>query len=504
MNQQNILQKAKEGNLTAIAEVLNYLFKDKNITAKVAQQNDCLRIILTGNDIPDQQSSIILIQQTMMRLELKSIHQVIVYGQQINHSAILWEQSLDVSDIVSTKQPNNPEENQEKSAPWFQWTPWFPYPGSWLRTLLLGAIAFPSISLIIWSFPGIILAGLTKNFFLVSIFTLTGIILPSVFLGGIYQLLFFQWQDKEWFKKYCTWWQKSHSFWEGFYGTFVFGISWLIIFCITWGLAVFYCQSYYNNHLTDYVNECSARSLKETMNAIIYFIEHPTNYSYRYRYYYNYNYNYELSASMLCGMWVMISAYLYQVEYVIRTKFTGGQIQKVILLVMLAFGLTQIIHFINIKSTEIRENATPISSPKITATPTPTITETPTPTVIVTEKPTATPTITETPTPKVIVTEKPAAKPTITVTPKPIPTEQPKIENDPFREAVNQAIKAAEMAQTAQTAAQWNLVVNEWQQAIALMKSVPESNSNYAVAQKKISEYEKYLNHAINQALKNK
>ncbi len=482
MNQQNILQQAKQGDLIAIAEVFNYLFKDRNISAKVAQQNDCLRIILTGDDIPDQQSSIILIQQTMMKLELKSIHQLIVYGQQINHSAIIWEQSLDVSYIVPTKQPNNPDENQEKSAPWFQWTPWFPYAGSWLRTLLLGAIAFPSISLIIWSFPGIILAGLTKNFLLVSIFTLTGIILPSVFLGGIYQLLFFQWQDKEWFKKYCTWWQKSHSFWEGFYGIFVFGVSWLIIFCITWGLAVFYCQSYYNNHLTDYVNECSARSLKETINAIIYFIEHPTNYYYRYRYYY-YNYNYELSSSMLCGMWVMISAYLYQIEYVIRTKFTVGQIKKVILLVMLAFGLTQVIHFLNIKSTEIRENLTPISSPKVTPTPQPIITETPTP--------------------KVIVTENPTPKPIITVTPKPIPTEEQKIENDPFRLAVNQGTKASTMAQTAQTSAQWNLVVNEWQEAISLMKSVPKSNKNYAVAQKKIYEYEKYLNYAINQALKN-
>jgi hypothetical protein len=484
MTQQNILELAKQGNLTAITQTLNYLFQDQHITTKVTQQNDCLRIILTADNIPEQQLSVNMIHQTMIKLQSKNIEKVIIYGQQINQSTIAWEQSLDVSYIVAKNIPKTSLETPQKSSG-FQWTPWFPYPGSWLRTLLLAGISFPTISLIIWVFPAIIVASVTKNILLLSIFTLTGIILPSLFLAGIYQLAFFQWKEQEWFKDICLWWEKSHSLWEGFYGIFVFGVSWLIIFCIIWGLAVFHCQSYYNNHLTEYINECSARSIKETMNAIVYFIQHPWDYNYRYRYfYYGYSYNYELSASMLFGLWVIFSAYLYQVEYVIRKKVTLNQIKQVIFLVILAFGLTQIIHFINMKSAEYKESLTIVSSPKITPNPTNTLT----------------PPVTETPTPPVTET----AKPPVTETAKLPVTETPKIEYDPFREAVNKATKAAEMTQTAKTSEQWNLVASEWQQAISLMKDVPLSNSHYEVAQKKISEYEKYLDHAISQGLNKK
>ncbi|MFN6445060.1 MAG: hypothetical protein RMX59_006815 [Nostoc sp. DedSLP05] len=38
--------------------------------------------------------------------------------------------------------------------------------------------------------------------------------------------------------------------------------------------------------------------------------------------------------------------------------------------------------------------------------------------------------------------------------------------------------------------------MGEWEGAIALMKSVPSSSQNYAIAQKKIIEYQKNLNYA--------
>lgn len=72
---------------------------------------------------------------------------------------------------------------------------------------------------------------------------------------------------------------------------------------------------------------------------------------------------------------------------------------------------------------------------------------------------------------------------------------------DNFREAVNQAVIAANLTQSAKSQTEWNKVVNAWQRAIELMKTVPASSSNYAVAQQKILEYQQNLSYAQKNAV---
>jgi hypothetical protein len=60
---------------------------------------------------------------------------------------------------------------------------------------------------------------------------------------------------------------------------------------------------------------------------------------------------------------------------------------------------------------------------------------------------------------------------------------------DPWREAVNTAINAANLAQSAQTRAEWNTVANEWGRAAELMQQVPQESENYSTAQEKVVEY---------------
>jgi outer membrane protein OmpA-like peptidoglycan-associated protein len=67
---------------------------------------------------------------------------------------------------------------------------------------------------------------------------------------------------------------------------------------------------------------------------------------------------------------------------------------------------------------------------------------------------------------------------------------------DPFRDAVNSAQNAAVLVQNAKTAADWNKAANKWQEAIELMKEVPESSANYQIAQQRVAEYQKNLNYA--------
>ena len=65
--------------------------------------------------------------------------------------------------------------------------------------------------------------------------------------------------------------------------------------------------------------------------------------------------------------------------------------------------------------------------------------------------------------------------------------------SDNWREAVNQAQKAAILAQTAQSQKEWNAVASEWQKAVGLMNAVPTTSPNHQKAQQKAIEYKSNL-----------
>jgi hypothetical protein len=72
---------------------------------------------------------------------------------------------------------------------------------------------------------------------------------------------------------------------------------------------------------------------------------------------------------------------------------------------------------------------------------------------------------------------------------------------DTFREAVNSAVKAAELGQSAKTKEDWATVTDRWQEAVSLMRRVPQSSPNYQLAQTKVLEYQKYLLYAQESAV---
>lgn len=71
--------------------------------------------------------------------------------------------------------------------------------------------------------------------------------------------------------------------------------------------------------------------------------------------------------------------------------------------------------------------------------------------------------------------------------------------DDPFPAAVRKATSAAQLTQTASTPQDWTQVAADWQSAIELMQSVPESNPKYSVAQERIPVYQKNLEYAQKQ-----
>ncbi|HEY9652487.1 MAG TPA: hypothetical protein V6C95_17650 [Coleofasciculaceae cyanobacterium] len=91
---------------------------------------------------------------------------------------------------------------------------------------------------------------------------------------------------------------------------------------------------------------------------------------------------------------------------------------------------------------------------------------------------------------------KASPTPVAKASPSPAAKASAKPTTDPFRDAVNKAMNAANLTQTASNKAQWSTVASNWQQAIDLMKSVPQANPKYQVAQQKITEYQNNLNYA--------
>jgi hypothetical protein len=104
------------------------------------------------------------------------------------------------------------------------------------------------------------------------------------------------------------------------------------------------------------------------------------------------------------------------------------------------------------------------------------------------------------PLPAVSIAPSPVLSEPIDVIPSVTTSEAPEAQLETFQQAVNKAMSAAKLTQTAQFKADWNTIVSQWQEAIALMKAVPIESENYQVAQKKSVEYQSNLTYAKQRA----
>lgn len=70
------------------------------------------------------------------------------------------------------------------------------------------------------------------------------------------------------------------------------------------------------------------------------------------------------------------------------------------------------------------------------------------------------------------------------------------LKTESFRWAVNRAMNAAELTQTASSKEEWSTISSWWTEAIDLMKSVPKSHPKHQLAQQKVQEYQQKLEYA--------
>lgn len=70
------------------------------------------------------------------------------------------------------------------------------------------------------------------------------------------------------------------------------------------------------------------------------------------------------------------------------------------------------------------------------------------------------------------------------------------LKTEAFRWAVNRAMSAAELTQTASSKDEWSTIASWWEDAIDLMKSVPRTHPKHELAQQKVQEYQQKLEYA--------
>nr|WP_290224021.1 hypothetical protein [Trichocoleus desertorum] len=110
MTQQNILEQAKQGNAQAIAALMNRTLQPKGITAKASMKDDCLRVMLESEDVPDQGSTTAFVQRGMQGLGVESISRVQVFGRQAGEEFPSWNQEFSLGDVQSSVTQAVPQE----------------------------------------------------------------------------------------------------------------------------------------------------------------------------------------------------------------------------------------------------------------------------------------------------------------------------------------------------------------------------------------------------------
>ncbi|MBD2189465.1 GRAM domain-containing protein [Pseudanabaena mucicola] len=95
-NKPTVQQAAKQGNLQAIAILLNRQLQPKGITAKVSAKNSCLQIMLEAANVPNQKALVTALQKWIDGLGCDSIQRVQIYAKQTGEDIPEWNDSFEV------------------------------------------------------------------------------------------------------------------------------------------------------------------------------------------------------------------------------------------------------------------------------------------------------------------------------------------------------------------------------------------------------------------------
>jgi hypothetical protein len=97
MSAPNLLELAKQGDVRAIATLLNRSLEPNGMRVKTGVKNDCLQIMVEAATVPNQQTIVAFIHKSMMSLGAASIQKVKIYGKQAGEDFPAWNKELDLT-----------------------------------------------------------------------------------------------------------------------------------------------------------------------------------------------------------------------------------------------------------------------------------------------------------------------------------------------------------------------------------------------------------------------
>jgi DNA-directed RNA polymerase subunit M/transcription elongation factor TFIIS len=108
MQQQSLIELAKQGDAKAIATLINRHLQPKGILAKAALKESCLQIILEAESLPPQQELVGYIWNAMTKLGASSIQKVKIYGKQSDSDFPTWDQEFKLQLASQISHPQIP------------------------------------------------------------------------------------------------------------------------------------------------------------------------------------------------------------------------------------------------------------------------------------------------------------------------------------------------------------------------------------------------------------
>ncbi|MGB3532307.1 MAG: hypothetical protein WBA13_02195 [Microcoleaceae cyanobacterium] len=421
-NPYDALKLAKKGDPKAIQAVINHLLKDRNITAKVSLKNDAVHIILQSQDVISQALSTASLMKVLQKINAPYINTAIIQAKTQGQVNPVWTECIPLNTQYKP-QPEIPQIKEKKSLFSVQWPMLFPYPSSWLRTVIL--LLWTGIIVRIFGFWGALFAGILSLiaddpilFLQILGISLLG---SCLVLSYVYHLIDFNKPSNS-----PRWFPRPVKLWEGIYAPIVLVLSFIIVILLCFPFVP--------------LNECTLSSASQS--------------SYCRRILNSYFDELEVYATII---WLLSIAYLYQIEYLLRTHFPLKKFLKLI-------GISLVTIF-TITSLQFTLKYWDYISGALTAFITPQIT---------------------------------TANQIDTI---PVKTEAvtkaPEINKiDPFKKAINKATIAATLTQSAKSKLEWEEVANHWQNALELMKEIPSSHTHYQAAQDRVILYQKNLEYA--------
>ncbi|MFN5952824.1 MAG: DUF4429 domain-containing protein [Dolichospermum sp.] len=96
MSQDNLLALAKQGDVQAIASLMNRSLQPKGITAKVALKDACLQVMLESAQLSNQKALAEFVQKGIIALDIPSIERIKVYEKQIGDDFPAWSNEFEL------------------------------------------------------------------------------------------------------------------------------------------------------------------------------------------------------------------------------------------------------------------------------------------------------------------------------------------------------------------------------------------------------------------------